>query len=1188
MKHLFTLCLFFISITVFGQTASFTTSPASNNNTITVCQGSTVLYTNSSTGTNASTNYSWTFQGGNPASANQVGPHNVTYNNPGNYTTTLNLGNGITSQVNVTVVANNLNPSLTLTSTAVAGYSTSTMNGMTIFRRCGYNTGNFSFSDPTIASHPVGTTYALIWGDATPNGTTAPPISHLYSAQGYYNLTYQVTFQGGCVFTQNYLVYVGNSAPTIFLTGSGSSSCLPNPYSHQLGTQGPVPPGTVFQIIYNDGTPTTVLNGLNPNPLTINHVFAQTSCGVNTTLQNQTYNNSFSIQVLASNACTPQGTFAAIGPIAAGGSVNAVMSANPNTNVICVNQPITFNDVSNHGTNVSNGGCDSLFGRYWSISPNSGYTTSGTLGSSNGFLPSLPNGYDFFSWNNGSAALPVTWTSPGNYQVTMYLGNDCGMDSIVFPVTVNNCNPNQLLVSANPASQSICSGASTVPVNWNSNQPNTTTTWTLSANPNIVGAIASGTGAIPAMTLTNTSNIPQNIVYSATSTANGLTVTNAHTITVNPTPVITANPNLTYCNGTQSAVISFTGTGTSFSWTNSNTAIGLGASGNGNIAPFTTTNPGVNAVSATIAVTPIFMGNGIFCNGIPNNFSITVNATPTITNNTLTQSICSGVNTSSVFWTSNVAGTTYSWTGVGSSPTLTGFTASGSGNLPAMTIINSSNSVQTVTYTVTPTTNGCSGPGITYTIIVNPTPQLTLYPNQVICSGTTTLITSHINSVAGGGFTYSLFNAAGIPPSIIGYPVSGSGQIPAATITNMDMNPYTLNYTVTPTANGCSGTSGLYTITVYPAPAILFSTVNQTICSGQNTNVVNISSPTQGVTINWSIQGAIPAGIGNVNVISGTNFIPAYQNVTNSTNAPITIGFTAFAVSQGPIQCPGSPGTYLITINPLPSVFAGNNQTVCNGSQVTLTASGATTYLWNNGVQNGEPFTPNATQTYVVTGTNANGCQNYDTIVVTVNNPSSSIIDSVACAPFLLNGQTYNQSGTYSQTIPNVQGCDSSITLNLTINNLPTTPIITVDSNNVLSIFGQANCTYQWVFCSTGFAIAGEVDTLFTPTTNGVYAVQATNDCGTSTSQCVTINNVSLSELGSMISVFPNPTFSEITVMSDQLSHEEYIIHDQMGRDVSSGFLQGSTTLIDFGNLSKGIYILKIQGISTPIAVVKE
>jgi hypothetical protein len=156
--HWIRTVLVFLCLPVLGWsqlTASFTTSPAANNNTITVCQGSTVLYTNTSTGTNASTNYNWNFQGGNPNNSNQIGPHNVTYNNPGNYTTTLNLGNGVTSQVNVTVVANNLNPSLTLTSNTSFGYSTSTMNGMTIFRRCGYNTGNFSFSDPTIASHPV-------------------------------------------------------------------------------------------------------------------------------------------------------------------------------------------------------------------------------------------------------------------------------------------------------------------------------------------------------------------------------------------------------------------------------------------------------------------------------------------------------------------------------------------------------------------------------------------------------------------------------------------------------------------------------------------------------------------------------------------------------------------------------------------------------------------------------------------------------------------------------------------------------------------------------------------------------------------------------------------------------------------------------------------------------------------------
>jgi hypothetical protein len=739
MNHNLFFILFLISLTVSGQTASFTSSPASNNNTITVCQGNTITYTNTSTGTNNNTNYNWTFQGGTPNTSNQIGPHTVTYNNAGNFTTTLSLGAGITSTVNI-IVTNNVAPLAVLTMQNIGQYSSIVYNGATIFRKCGGSSiGNFSFTDPNMASNPAGTTYLINWGDNTTStnpAANAPQWAHSYMGQGNYTLSYTVTFPGGCSTTTTYQVYVGNFAPAITLAGSGSSSCLPNNYSFTLGASTTPSIGTTFQIIYNDGSPTTILNGLSSNPQTINHVFSQTSCGTNSVIQQQTYTNAYVIYALAINGCNPQGTFAQLGPITVGASINAAISPNPNINAVGLNQAITFNDVSNHGANVSGGLCDSLFGRYWSISPNSGYTTSGTIGNPNGWLPNTAFGYDWTSWSNGSATLPVTWTVPGNYQVTLYLGNDCGMDSIVFPITVNNCNPNQLLIAPNPVSQSTCSGASTVPVIWNSNQPNTTTTWTLTPNPNVVGAISAGTGIIPGMMLTNTSNTPQNIVYTATS--------------------------------------------------------------------------------------------------------------------------------------------------------------------------------------------------------------------------------------------------------------------------------------------------------------------------------------------------------------------------------------------------------------------------------------------------------------------NSNGCQNYDTVLVTVNNPSSSTIDSVACAPFLLNGQTYNQSGTYSQTIPNVQGCDSSITLNLTINNLPTTPIITVDSNNVLSTFDEANCTYQWVFCNTGFAIAGETDTLYTPTTNGVYAVQATNDCGTSTSQCVTINNVSLSELGSLISVFPNPTFSEITVMSDQLSQEEYTIHDQMGRAVGSGILEGSTTLIDLGNLSKGVYILKIQGIIEPLVLIKE
>ncbi|MFN0188428.1 MAG: T9SS type A sorting domain-containing protein, partial [Bacteroidia bacterium] len=69
-----------------------------------------------------------------------------------------------------------------------------------------------------------------------------------------------------------------------------------------------------------------------------------------------------------------------------------------------------------------------------------------------------------------------------------------------------------------------------------------------------------------------------------------------------------------------------------------------------------------------------------------------------------------------------------------------------------------------------------------------------------------------------------------------------------------------------------------------------------------------------------------------------------------------------------------------------PTVTASaTNDTICSGDPVTLTYGGnATTYVWSNGVTNGVPFNPTATQTYTVTGTDANGCSSSASIQVAV------------------------------------------------------------------------------------------------------------------------------------------------------------------------------------------------------------
>ena len=74
----------------------------------------------------------------------------------------------------------------------------------------------------------------------------------------------------------------------------------------------------------------------------------------------------------------------------------------------------------------------------------------------------------------------------------------------------------------------------------------------------------------------------------------------------------------------------------------------------------------------------------------------------------------------------------------------------------------------------------------------------------------------------------------------------------------------------------------------------------------------------------------------------------------------------------------------LITVNSLPIISAGEDQTICPGVFITLNAGGGLNYQWNNGVTNGVPFIPTATQNYIASGSDINGCSNSDTVLVTV------------------------------------------------------------------------------------------------------------------------------------------------------------------------------------------------------------
>jgi|GEM_PF-992377 len=117
-----------------------------------------------------------------------------------------------------------------------------------------------------------------------------------------------------------------------------------------------------------------------------------------------------------------------------------------------------------------------------------------------------------------------------------------------------------------------------------------------------------------------------------------------------------------------------------------------------------------------------------------------------------------------------------------------------------------------------------------------------------------------------------------------------------------------------------------------------------------------------------------------------------------------------------------SLATLNLTVKPIST--STTNYTVC---------ATALPYIWNN-------QTYNSAGTYTVHLTNSEGCDSAATLILKVNQPSSSTTNTVICStllPYSWNGQSYAAAGTYTVHLTNAAGCDSAATLVLTVNSAP-------------------------------------------------------------------------------------------------------------------------------------------------------
>ncbi|MBP6023184.1 PKD domain-containing protein [Ferruginibacter sp.] len=310
---------------------------------------------------------------------------------------------------------------------------------------------------------------------------------------------------------------------------------------------------------------------------------------------------------------------------------------------------------------------------------------------------------------------------------------------------------------------------------------------------------------------------------------------------------------------------------------------------------------------------------------------ITINPTPDVVQ-VPNQEICNGNASAPINFTGSIAGTVYTWTNT--APSI-GLAASGTGDIPSFTVI-SNGAVFIATITVRPIAMGCPGPAKSFTITVNPTPNVVQPVNQLLCNG------SNTNAVAfTGSIPNTSYNWINSNPSI-GLPANGTGNIGSFTTINNTAAPVTATITVTPMVAGCPGTARTFTFTIDPTPDVL-QPADQTLCSGNPTSAINFTGAVSGTVYNWinttPAIGLAASGTGNIASFTANN------NSTSSLTATIKVSPTANG-------CPGTDKVFIIAVNPIPTVAQPLNQALCNGATVnavsfTGTVTG-TTFKWIN------------------------------------------------------------------------------------------------------------------------------------------------------------------------------------------------------------------------------------------------
>ncbi|OWY23901.1 T9SS C-terminal target domain-containing protein [Sphingobacteriales bacterium UPWRP_1] len=815
------------------------------------------------------------------------------------------------------------------------------------------------------------------------------------------------------------------------------------------------------------------------------------------------------------------------------GTCSATVTVTDSTppSALCKNATVTLGTggtATLAATQVDNGSFDNCGGANVSVAPN--MFTCSNLGANTVVLTATD-----FAGNTAtcSATVMVTDnTAPAavcqNISVTLGTGGTVSISPLqVNGSSTDNCGTvTPLTVSPNSFSCSNV-GNNTVLLTVSDASGNTANcTATVTVGP-LLSATATSNSPVcigGAINLTATGGVSYNwsgpggyTATGATPTRSGATLSMAGTYNVTVT-------NSSGCSAVLSTVVSVTSTAAASITGNSSYCVGgtinLTASSGTSYSwsgpnGFASTNAGISLSPATIAMGgsyTVTVSNGGGCTASASK-TITVSAAPAAAISGST-GLCAG---GTITLTAS-GGSSYAWSYPG------GLSASGS-------TVTRSNATLAMggTYTVTVTnTAGCTATAGT-TVTVNAAPAAAAVSNSPVCVG------SSINLTASGGVSYAWSGPNGY---------TSTAQNPVRNGATASMAG---NYMVTVTgAGGCTATA-VTSVTVNASPIVSVSG-SSSLCSG---GTITLTATSGFGSYSWS----------GPNGFTGTGQSVSLSGATTAATGSYTVTVTNAA------GCTGS-ASRSVTVNALPAATAGSNSPVCSGSNITLTATGGTSYAWSgpggyvssaqNPVRTGATLAMGGTYTVTVTG--AGGC----------TATAGTVVSVTSCGGGSLVVLTYSITKNSSTTLTG----NGSITLNVS-GGVPCT--------------GASVYNYTWS-PATGTLSASGTTATYSGLLAGTYTVTIT-DCGGNTLvQTYIVPNVTRGfktggDLAGDLQASPNPTSGMTTISFTSYTNEQAIlkVYSVEGREV--GVLFNDVTqpdtiyefAFDMNNLPSGTYYAVLQ-----------